>query len=135
MKNKQDVPDLAALSLLDDHSRDATDKKELRAWQDLTLRNLKAKPVKATPAKSQPKPAPQKKFFASSPTLRQMMAEYNRPTNRFAPIKADAPASKPETDDFTFDTIRQIRVPQTATGGIPGRILRPSRSGKTQKSD
>lgn len=66
-----------------------------------------------------------KKIFTSSPTLRQLMNEYNRPVSRLAPIKTTAiqPKSPTSADQFEFDEIDFIQLTN-----IPGRILRPSSS-------
>ena len=104
----------------------------LRGLQDLTRTALARKPAPPAPPKAQtPPPAPltrppQKaepgRVFTSSPTLRQLMGEYNRSTSRTSPIKASAGIQPPGAHDFCFDRIDLIRV-----ASIPGKILRPTR--------
>lgn len=123
--------DPSTFYLLDDHRTDATDKNELQAWQELTLSRLETKSKNTSSIGKAAKGAP--RIFRSTPTLRQLMDQYNRPVNRWAPIKCDTNTESGQTsaqsEDFTFDRIRHITVPMGA-GGIPGKILRPTKTSK-----
>lgn len=117
--------DLASLGLLDDGALLA-DLPE-RAWEELVHKAAEASAPPKIVAPLAPNPLREalaeqrKRVFSSKPTLRQMMAEYNRPTSRTAPIKtAETPATQ---DDFDFQAVDLIQIPV-----IPGKILRPARS-------
>ena len=118
--------DLASLGLLDDVTDNAP---PARAWEELTRTATKAQPapkiIQPIAAKASPRPAakvpPERRVFSSTPTLRQMMHDYNRRTSTHSPIKA----LDPEEGDyeFSFEKVDQFQFPN-----IPGKILRPSRS-------
>ena len=117
--------DMTSLNLLDDQ---ATAELPERAWEDLTLKaakNMGVTPKIVTPVTPKPDMIKQTKrpdrIFSSSPSLRQMMQEYNRPMGRQSPIKSFAPSSG--HDDFNFEAVDLIELPI-----IPGKILRPSHS-------
>src|SRR5688572_27636434 len=109
------------LDLLDDSTYAAPN----FAWQELTRTAVvtpkvvpAAKPsVQAAAAKA---PAPENKVFSSSPTLRQLMQEYNRPVATRAPIKSNSGTPTASPADFNFVRVDYIRIPH-----IPGKILRP----------
>lgn len=75
----------------------------------------------APTARAQTQPPASKKVFTSSPSLRQMMSDYNRPISRLAPIKTTVAQPKAAGSEFEFDEIDFIQL-----ANIPGRILRPS---------
>ncbi|MBI3554644.1 MAG: hypothetical protein HY074_00090 [Deltaproteobacteria bacterium] len=119
--------DLASLGLLDDVTDNAP---PARAWEELTRTATKSPPapkiIQPTVAKAIPRQAAkvpaERRVFSSTPTLRQMMHDYNRRTSTHSPIKALAPD---ESDyEFSFEKVDQFQFPN-----IPGKILRPSRSG------
>lgn len=114
----------SALGLLDDAAlRAPATTSADHAWEDLT--RVKCRVPKVIPTLNVPTPAkaaplrPQNKVFSSTPTLRQMMQEYNRPTATTTPIKVSAPRA---SSDFRFDRVDLIQIPL-----IPGKILRPTR--------
>lgn len=117
--------DMTSLNLLDDQ---AAHELPARAWEDLTLKATKSMgvaPKIVTPATAKvPVARPARRpnrVFSSTPTLRQMMQEYNRPTGRQAPVKSFVPDTG--HNDFNFEAVDLIELPT-----IPGKILRPSRS-------
>lgn len=92
------------------------------AWEALTRTKCAAsQPKPKAPEASTPAPAarPQSKVFSSSPTLRQMMREYNKRTATTPLIRQ----SDFRSTHFDFDQVDLIELPS-----IPGRILRPAPS-------
>ena len=119
--------DLASLGLLDDVTDNAP---PARAWEELTRSATKPQTAPkivtpAAPARQAQRPASQvpaaRRVFSSTPTLRQMMHDYNKRTSTHAPIKALDPEIA--YDEFMFEKVDLIQFPN-----IPGKILRPSRA-------
>jgi hypothetical protein len=120
---------MAALNLLDDSALVTND----FAWQQITRTELAAaaalkKAQSQPPQKAEaPLPAPREnKFFSSSPTLRQMMNDYNRSYSRLSGFKSKpSEPARPQHGkyaEFRYDRVDYIEIPN-----IPGRVLRPSK--------
>ncbi len=118
--------DLASLGLLDDVTDNAP---PARAWEELTRSATRPiiapKVIQPVAAKANPRSTAKvpaaRRVFSSTPTLRQMMHDYNRRTSTQSPIKA----LDPEVGDyeFQFEKVDLLEFPT-----IPGKILRPSRT-------
>ena len=115
---------VAALALLDDCE---TAENGLALQQLTRARTTVPKIiVPKQPATSTTPPRAENRFFSSTPSLRQMMNEYNRPGSSLAPLKSEPKSpTQPQHGhdaDFKFDRCDFIDLPN-----IPGRVLRPAR--------